>query len=273
MKQSKLTVVLATVTLGVSLWLNWFGFLPRLGIFDDYRVIFGLLVGVPFGSAMGVLLRDRVVFRSFLAALPTAAYLYMPALLYGEGGMWKRIIGAGVLIECSCGLAYWVHYIRTKRRKLNPDTATVQQRATTRYKIFKSTIGALETVKNGWSWPAFHFTAFWALTKRMWFFGVGTIVAVLLSQGALGFLVNAMAQTESHADSGFSVLVATTLLATIGVPLILGIIFGAKGNSWREESLLSRGYEQVGMVAAENPHQALALWSEGDYESKEASSM
>ena len=34
------------------------------------------------------------------------------------------------------------------------------------YKIFENSLGTIEIVKQGWSWPAFFFGFIWAFTKK-----------------------------------------------------------------------------------------------------------
>ena len=46
------------------------------------------------------------------------------------------------------------------------------------YNIFRHSSGRIEAVKVGWSWPAFGFTAFWAISKRMWMLGLGVLLGI-----------------------------------------------------------------------------------------------
>jgi hypothetical protein len=112
------------------------------------------------------------------------------------------------------------------------------------YKIFMHPSGKSESVKQGWSWPAFFFICFWAMVKKMWGFGVGILISMFVFGLIIGFL-----------DIGD---VGNGLINIIS--LIISIIFGVNGNSWREENLLSRGFEQVDTVTAANPEGALALY-------------
>ena len=55
------------------------------------------------------------------------------------------------------------------------------------YKVFKHPIGKIETVKQGWSWPAFFFNWIWALIKRMWgiavtFFLLSLIMELIIDE-------------------------------------------------------------------------------------------
>ncbi len=111
------------------------------------------------------------------------------------------------------------------------------------YKIYKHPSGLTEAVKQGWSWPGFFFSLIWAMIKKMWAIGVGLLVGFLF----LGFLIGA-------AGGGTGGDAIINLAA-----LIVNIIFGVNGNSWREKNLSSRGFEEVNRVTATNPESAIAL--------------
>ncbi len=115
------------------------------------------------------------------------------------------------------------------------------------YKLFKNPSGSVEAVKQGWSWPAFFFSFIWAMVKKMWGIGVGVLIGCFVVGLIIGLLF-------SDAGSSKVVDLFINLLA-----IILNIIFGVKGNSWREKSLLSHGYELVGTVTAANPESAVAM--------------
>ncbi|MBE3102285.1 MAG: DUF2628 domain-containing protein [Firmicutes bacterium] len=115
------------------------------------------------------------------------------------------------------------------------------------YKVFKNPSGSIEAVKQGWSWPAFFFSFIWAMVKKMWRIGVGVLIGCLV----VGFIIGLIFSDAGSAKAG-------DLLINI-FAIILNIIFGVNGNSWREKNLLSRGFEQVGTVTAANPESAVAL--------------
>ena len=115
------------------------------------------------------------------------------------------------------------------------------------YKVYKHPSGSTEAVKQGWSWPGFFFIFFWSMVKKMWGLSVGVLVAFIV----LGLITSA-------AGSGTS---GDALIKVVGI--IVSIIFGVKGNSWREKKLASRGFEQVDTVSAANPEGAIALHLKG----------
>lgn len=108
------------------------------------------------------------------------------------------------------------------------------------YKVFTHPSGQSEAVKQGWSWPAFFFGFIWAMVKKIWGLGIGFMIAtiVLLS-----------AQTAGVSEALINI-----------VSLIVAIIFGMNGNSWREKNLISRGFEHMDTVTAANPDGAMALY-------------
>jgi len=107
------------------------------------------------------------------------------------------------------------------------------------YKIFRHPQSPVEAVKQGWSWPAFFFTGFWALFKKMWGLGLGSLAAIVI----LGLIIDAIV-------GKFSTAFGT----------IVGCVFASYGNKWRENSLLSRGYDYVETVRASNPEGAIATY-------------
>lgn len=115
------------------------------------------------------------------------------------------------------------------------------------FKVFKHPAGSHEAVKQGWSWPAFFFSFIWAMVKKMWGLGVGVLIGTFV----LGFFVGAAGMGD-----GGDVLI--NIFA-----IIVNVIFGLKGNSWREKNLASRGFERVDTVTAANPEGAIALYLKG----------
>ena len=114
------------------------------------------------------------------------------------------------------------------------------------YKMFEHPTGKIEAVKQGWSWPAFFFNIFWAFCKRMWALG-GILFAVFFAIGFIGRAAGG--DTEQAID-------VLTPIAN----LVISIVFGVKGNSWREKNLMGRAYEFRTTVTAVNPEGAIALF-------------
>lgn len=111
------------------------------------------------------------------------------------------------------------------------------------YKIYEHPSGEMEAVKQGWSWPGFLFGIIWLFVKKMWVWGAGVLTVLVILTLAFG--------SEDGNGVGDKIL---NILA-----LIFGLIFGAQGNSMREKNLLSRGFEEKGVIGAENPDKAKAL--------------
>jgi hypothetical protein len=101
-----------------------------------------------------------------------------------------------------------------------------------------------EPVKQGWSWPAFFFNSIWAMVKKMWLLGSLVLISALILYAIFG----SVGHPFSIAD-----------LLNLG----LSVVFGIYGNSWREASLLSRGFKLAGTVTAASSEGALALHVSG----------
>jgi hypothetical protein len=113
-----------------------------------------------------------------------------------------------------------------------------------KYKVFRHTGGSTEAVKLGWSWPASLFSFFWAPFKKLWLLGLVGLVATV----ALGYL--AAAFTNASQAASLMNLVLT----------VVSVVFGVKGNAWREANLVRRGYEPVGEFTAEDAKGAVTCY-------------
>ncbi|MEN6330869.1 MAG: DUF2628 domain-containing protein [Smithella sp.] len=121
------------------------------------------------------------------------------------------------------------------------------------YKVFKHPSGAIEAVKQGWSWPAFFFSFIWAMVKKMWALGVGFFAAFFILGIILGIILG-LAGVKENAANGLINIAA----------IIANSVFGVNGNAWREKNLLSRGFEFRDTVTAANPDGAMALILKSD---------
>jgi len=110
-----------------------------------------------------------------------------------------------------------------------------------RYRVFLHPSGDAEAIKQGWSWPAALFGFFWAPFKRMWALSIGGLAATLL----LGYV----AAMTSNADTAASVMNL--------VLLVVGVVFGVKGNAWREANLIKRGFVPTGMAIGKSAESAI----------------
>jgi hypothetical protein len=116
------------------------------------------------------------------------------------------------------------------------------------FKIFKHPSGAIEAVKQGWSWPAFFFGFVWAMMKKMWKLSIGVVLAILV----IGFITGIAASEEM----GEAIL--------NGIGMTANLMFGVHGNSWREESLIARGFTVKKTISAASAGAAVALYLEND---------
>jgi hypothetical protein len=141
------------------------------------------------------------------------------------------------------------------------------------YKIYENRDGRKEAVKQGWSWPAFFFAGIWAFVKKLNVAG-GIWVTIIILLAILGSKIEldvdraielALERDRSYWHlTGQEVRQAVQRkilyeeLAVSVAGLIFGVIFGLRGNSWRENNLKTRGYKLKGEVAAASDEAALA---------------
>lgn len=109
-----------------------------------------------------------------------------------------------------------------------------------KYKVYKHPVGDMEAVKQGWSWPAFFLSPFWAMYKKMWGLGFGVLILTGFIYAALG----KSASIFSFADV---------------VSIVISFFFGINGNDWRIANLESRGFDYMETVYASSPDGAIAV--------------
>ena len=114
------------------------------------------------------------------------------------------------------------------------------------YKIFEHPDGKVEVVKQGWSWPAFVFTFFWLLVKRMWVLA-GIIFASFLIIVFIGGVAGGA--IEKSLDEILSI-----------ANIMIMVVFGLKGNNLKEKNLLSRGFDFRTTLTASNHDGAVAIY-------------
>lgn len=111
-----------------------------------------------------------------------------------------------------------------------------------KFKVFQHPSGKTVTVKQGWSWPAFFFSFIWALFNRMW--GLG--LSVLIGCFGLGIIIG-LSGGGSGGDAILNI-----------IAIVINIVFGINGNSWREKKLAMRGFECIETVNANNADIAIS---------------
>ena len=102
-------------------------------------------------------------------------------------------------------------------------------------------------IKEGFSWPAFIFTALWAIRHRMW------LVFVLL-------LVTGMALELAL------VILGADNIATLSISLGYALLVGYGANDWWRWSLARRGTAQMGIISAINSETALHHYIDRNFE-------
>ena len=109
------------------------------------------------------------------------------------------------------------------------------------YKIFINRYGSLDAVKVGWSWPALFFIWIWAMIKGMWILGFCILLLFII----ISIIFSAVA-------------VGDTLIFLSH--LSVGILFGINGNRWRENNLMSKGFNCIALVPANNLSTAVLIY-------------
>ena len=112
------------------------------------------------------------------------------------------------------------------------------------FDVYRHPTHGLQAIKQGFSWPAFLFTAIWAFVKKLWLHGL-IFVAVLF------ILISAEQALVAQGADGPALLVMTMELGAY-------IVIGAKGNEWRRADLRHRGYERIASLQASSPDAAIA---------------
>jgi hypothetical protein len=92
-------------------------------------------------------------------------------------------------------------------------------------------------VQDGFSWAAFLLTGAWALWNRMWITGIMVIAALI----ALSAGTTAIGLSEGFGGA---------------LNLALSLLFGLEAQDLKRWSLARRGYQQVGLVSADDVTEA-----------------
>ena len=98
-------------------------------------------------------------------------------------------------------------------------------------------------IREGFCWPAFLFSAFWALWHGLWL----VALALFAAEVALGAALELSGAGQ-----------ATQLAAGLG----LAFLIGCAANDWRRRSLTRRGAALEGIVAARGSDAALRRWGD-----------
>ena len=111
------------------------------------------------------------------------------------------------------------------------------------YDVYQHPTLGFRTVKQGFSWPAFLFTGFWALVKGLWLIVFIYVVAFMLL-AFLDYLFWEMA------------IGGASWVKHVG-QLVLYLLAGVKGNDWRRANLTRRGFTLVCSLTAKNSRDAI----------------
>ncbi|MCB9782933.1 MAG: signal peptidase I [Candidatus Omnitrophica bacterium] len=104
------------------------------------------------------------------------------------------------------------------------------------YRIFEHPDKGRRAVKEGFSWPAYFFSPFWALFKGLWLISFATLFLIITIQSVLYI--------------GDESVGLWWKLQGVASSFILGILFGVFGNHWVCEKWNRKGFILLGKVEA-----------------------
>uniref|UniRef100_UPI0033405345 DUF2628 domain-containing protein n=1 Tax=Castellaniella defragrans TaxID=75697 RepID=UPI0033405345 len=113
-----------------------------------------------------------------------------------------------------------------------------------------------EAVKQGFSWPALFFGAFWMLVKKLWGHAVVWIVLLFLVNLVLNILENEV--TYAYYDSTTALMLAAFSFALAIFAIFMWLLPAFRGNKWRSERLQRHGYVPIKITQASDPDAAVA---------------
>lgn len=124
------------------------------------------------------------------------------------------------------------------------------------FNVYERSNGSCKAVKNGWSWPAFFFGSIWALCMQLWLIGLLLLPVELFLQ----MLMSITERMQRNASGGY----AETIQIFGGVialaSLVIRIIFGSYGNSWKRKRLEKSNYRLVKTIDASGKDNAISLY-------------
>lgn len=106
------------------------------------------------------------------------------------------------------------------------------------YRIFSNDAGQIETVKRGWSWPAFLFCGLWAFYKRLWWRGIGLMFVVVIPE-TIG------KQSDRLLEAGNVDAALLWLAVSLSIVVAIMVYCGRKGNDWVAQRLERKGYVET----------------------------
>lgn len=119
------------------------------------------------------------------------------------------------------------------------------------FQVYKHPIIGIETIKVGFSFPAFFFGWIWMFIKKLWGYGFLFLLLQFL------FVIFSELATIAIKEGKFGMFFFTFIFGTSML-----IIAGFNGNKWWQEDLLKHGFKSDYVVKASNKDAALALYAE-----------
>lgn len=104
-----------------------------------------------------------------------------------------------------------------------------------------------ESIKQGFSWPAFFFGFIWCFVKRMWVIGIMLILLNTIINSTMIYMPN---------------------YVYLLVWIAYGLIMGSVGNYWRSSNLKRRGFKVVNTIKSKNGDNAISKSHQKSKENK-----
>lgn len=113
-----------------------------------------------------------------------------------------------------------------------------------RFNTYTRSDGKRETIKNGWSWPAFFFSWVWAFFTQLW--SIGFLLLIASAFFTISFSILGEYQHSTSASKNIGGFLAIAWVA-------MRIMLGAYGNEWRRKQLERNGFKKNNEAEINNP--------------------
>lgn len=110
------------------------------------------------------------------------------------------------------------------------------------YDVYHHPARGYDAVKRGFSWPGFFFCFYWAAFKELWVIACALVLVTLIPE-----VVDVLTGITDPTDFWSLSMPAYAVFA---------ILAGFRGNAWRRENLIGRGFELAAEESAASPERA-----------------
>lgn len=122
------------------------------------------------------------------------------------------------------------------------------------FNVFSNDEGDYKAVKRGWCWPAFFYGSIWALFSGLW---LATLL--LLPVDFIFAIAGNSASGSIDPFDRYDETARLAVLALFSFPVVVRVVLGIFGNSWRTRKLRKLGFLHVGRVKADGKLHAISI--------------